>query len=68
MPVKKTKRPVGRPVGRKQYDPPRQLGRVPDDVWSELQAAAKKADKPFQTWAVEILLKAARRKPRTPKK
>ncbi len=61
MPPKKTK---GRPpTERGAYNPnkARQLGRVPDAEWLELQSAAKASGKPFTQWALAILLRAARR-------
>ena len=41
--------------------PQRQLGRVDDEAWETLREAAKRAGKPFSTWAVEVLLRAAKR-------
>lgn len=59
------KRPVGRPAKpkREKYrTPQRQFGRVADETWQELKDAATNAGKPFTQWALEILLRAARRK------
>ena len=39
--------------------PVRQLGRVPDDAWADLRAAAARAGMPFSRWAVDRLLVAA---------
>lgn len=66
MASKKTpkKKRVGRPPkpeGEKYLTPARQLGRVSDEDWQLLQDAAQKAGKPFTRWAVEILLRNARR-------
>lgn len=47
------------PAGGKT--PVRQLGRVPDDEWEEMKAAAESGGKSFTQWAVEVLLKAARK-------
>lgn len=41
--------------------PPRQLGRVSEDDWQQLQDAAKASRKTFTEWAVAILLRAAKR-------
>ncbi len=38
------------------YDKCRQLGRVNDQLWQQLKAAAARAGVPFTTWAVEGLL------------
>jgi len=51
-----------KPPGEKYRTPARQLGRVADEDWELLQRAAKESGKPsFTAWAVEILLRAARR-------
>lgn len=42
--------------------PTRQIGRVNDSDWAELIAAARRAGKSFTEWALDILLKAARKK------
>lgn len=39
--------------------PIRCLGRVPNDAWADLQAAAARAGMPFSRWAVDRLLIAA---------
>ena len=39
--------------------PIRCLGRVPNDAWADLQAAAARAGMPFSRWAVDRLLVAA---------
>lgn len=58
------KKPVGRPK-KKASDivrtPHRTLGRVSDEEYAELTAAAARAGKYFSEWAVEILLREARR-------
>lgn len=59
-PVEGTKNRGGRPP---QGGPTttRQLGRVPTEQWTELQEAATRSGQSFTRWAVEILLRAARR-------
>jgi len=64
-PAKKqtTKTPrTGRPplAKRKDYDPPRQLGRVSDGDWEELRDAASASGLSFTDWAVSNLLILAR--------
>ena len=54
----------GRPAterGAYNPNPARQLGRVSDDDWQTIKAAAEAKGKTFTEWAVEILLKAAKR-------
>lgn len=54
----------GRPAtdrGAYNPNPARQLGRVSDEDWEALKAAAEKAGEPFTKWAVAILLRAAKR-------
>lgn len=61
----KRKPQAGRPAkppGEKYETPGRRLGRVAEDEWAEMQAAADAAEKSFTEWAVAILLRAARRK------
>jgi hypothetical protein len=56
-----TKKP-GRPAterGAYNPNPPRQLGRVSDDDWETLKAAADRRGESFTAWAVRVLLKAA---------
>jgi len=53
-----------KPPGERYKTPARQLGRVADDEWAEMQAAAQAAGKSFTEWAVSILLRAARRRPK----
>lgn len=54
------KRPVGRPP---QGGPtPQRSLRIGDSEWAELLAAAKRAGKSFTEWALDILLRAARKK------
>jgi len=58
------KRPVGRPAKKpseKYKTTQRQFGRVTDDQWQELKDAAARSGKPFTQWALEILLRAAKR-------
>lgn len=58
------KRKVGRPPkppGEKYETQSRQLGRVSDDEWERLKAAAESSGKSFTEWAVAILLRAAKR-------
>ena len=57
------------PGGRPKKDPAdkyetkaRKFGRVGEEEWQELHVAAKSAKKTFTQWALEILLRAARRK------
>lgn len=60
----KKKPRIGRPpkkAGEHVRTPARILGRVDDETWNELQAAANRAGKSFTQWAVEILTRAARR-------
>lgn len=55
---------VGRPAtdrGAYNPHPARQLGRVSDEDWQRLQAAAKSSGKSFTAWALEILLRRAKR-------
>jgi hypothetical protein len=57
------KKPVGRPrVADKQHTPARQLGRVDNETWAMLQAAAKPGT--FTGWALPILVRAAKREQR----
>lgn len=59
-----TNNPEGRPPkkpGESIRQPARQFGRVSEDEWTELQSAAKSSGKSFTKWALEILLRAARR-------
>lgn len=54
----------GRPATeRGAYNPnqARQLGRVSDEDWQTLKAAAKKSGKKFIRWAMPILLAQAKR-------
>jgi hypothetical protein len=54
----------GRPAtkrGAYNPNPARQLGRVSDEDWETLKAAAERAGLPFTQWAVAILLRAAKR-------
>lgn len=54
----------GRPAterGAYNPNPARQLGRVSDDDWDTLKAAAEKLGVSFTAWAVRVLLAAARR-------
>ena len=45
----------------KDYDPPRQIGRVSHEQWQELKDAAARKGVNFTQWALAILLKAARK-------
>ena len=61
--MKKTSK-MGRPPKspeEKYVTPGRQFGRVADSEWKLLHDAAKKAGKPFTQWALEILLRNAKR-------
>jgi len=54
----------GRPPrvnGESQIKPARQLGRVSDSEWEELQKAAKNCGLSFTQWALAILLTMARK-------
>jgi hypothetical protein len=54
----------GRPAterGAYNPNPARQLGRVSDEDWETLKAAAERAGLTFTQWAVAILLRAAKR-------
>lgn len=54
----------GRPAterGAYNPNPARQLGRVSDSDWQTLKEAAEARGKTFTEWALEILLKAAKR-------
>lgn len=61
--TKRTGRPA-KPPGERYKTPARQLGRVADNEWVEMQAAAEAAGKSFTEWAVSILLRAARGRPK----
>lgn len=50
-----------KPPGEKYETTARQLGRVADDDWERLKAAAESSGKSFTEWAVAILLRAAKR-------
>jgi hypothetical protein len=58
--MKKLGRP---PTERGAYNPvpARQLGRVSDDDWDTLKAAADKRGESFTQWALGILLRAAKK-------
>ena len=67
-PGKPKRFPSGKRIGRppkppdeKYLTPARQIGRVADEDWEILQRAARASGKPFTTWAIEILLRNARR-------
>lgn len=49
------------PRGAYNPIPARQLGRVSDEDWKTLKAAATKRGESFTAWAVRVLLFAARR-------
>jgi len=54
----------GRPAterGAYNPNPARQLGRVSNEDWDTLKAAAEKRGESFTAWAVRVLLAAARR-------
>jgi len=55
---------IGRPPKRpedKYLTKARQLGRIPDEEWDEMQSAASEAGESFTAWARGVLLRAARR-------
>lgn len=54
------KRPVGRPP-QGGPTPPRSI-RVSDEDWATLQDAARRAGKSFSEWALDILLKKAKKR------
>lgn len=59
-----TNNPGGRPLKRpedKIQKPVRQLGRIDEVEWAALQIAAEHSGKSFTQWALEILLRAAKR-------
>lgn len=43
------------------HEKPRILGRVAQPEWDEVKSAAERSGKSFTQWAMEILLRAARR-------
>ena len=53
-----------KPPGEHYRTPVRQLGRIPDDEWEQMQAAAQASGKTFTAWAREVLMRAALRKRR----
>lgn len=58
------KRKPGRPpTERGAYNPlpQRQIGRIADDDWALLKAAAEKSGQTFSGWALAILKRAAHR-------
>jgi hypothetical protein len=50
-----------KPEGEKYKTPQRQLGRVSDEDWETLKAAAEKRGETFSAWALAVLLRAAKR-------
>jgi hypothetical protein len=60
LPQQKRGRPE-KPEGEKYKTPARQLGRVPDAEWNEIQEAVAAAGISLVAWAVPALLKKARR-------
>jgi hypothetical protein len=50
-----------KPAGEKFVTPQRQLGRMSDEDYEELKAAAAQLGQPFSTWARGVLLRAAKR-------
>jgi hypothetical protein len=60
MPKRKPGPPPKAP-GDRYRTPVRQLGRVPDDVWERLKAAAAASGQTFTDWAVGHLCKIAER-------
>lgn len=62
----KTAKRIGRPPTKNGiYDPPRVIGRVSPEDWETIKAAAEKnrqqTGESFTEWAVEILMKEARK-------
>lgn len=47
--------------GEKYKTPQRQLGRVSDEDWETLKAAAAKRGETFSAWALAVLKRAAKR-------
>lgn len=60
LPQPKRGRPE-KPEGEKYKTPARQLGRVPDAEWNEIQEAVSASGLSLVAWAVPALLKKARR-------
>jgi hypothetical protein len=50
-----------KPDGEKYKTPQRQLGRVSDEDWDTLKAAAEKRGETFSAWALAVLKRAAKR-------
>ena len=50
-----------KPPGEKYKTPQRQLGRVNDEDWETLKAAAAKRGETFSAWALAVLKRAAKR-------
>ena len=43
------------------YDPPRILGRINDEMWSKLKEGAQASGKSFSEWAIQILDREAQK-------
>jgi len=59
-----TNNPGGRPLKKpeeKVQAPPRMFGRVSDEDWDLVTGAAAAAGKSFTRWALDILIRAAKR-------
>lgn len=50
-----------KPPDQKYRTPNRSLGRVADEEWAQLKAAAAKRGETFTAWALKILLSSAKR-------
>ena len=51
----------GRPPSGRKLAPPRQIGRVPEDVWLSLVAHVRARGETFTAWALRHLLRAKKR-------
>jgi predicted HicB family RNase H-like nuclease len=59
-PIRTKIKKVGRPPTKfGVYDPPRIIGRIPDEVWDLIKQGAESAGKSLSNWALEILVREA---------
>lgn len=61
MPKKKRVGRPRKPKGEKYETPKRWLGRVDAETWELLQSAAQASEQSFTAWAVDGLVKLAKR-------
>ena len=61
------RRGVGRPVTTGKT-PVRQIGRIPEEDWQRMKAAAKASGQTFTDWAWAALIRAAERPTRGPRR